>query len=244
MTELSLLQATKIVKAMDDAKGLQHPLPANEAEFLAKGQEILEKAQAAYKAGAKIPVVEEILAIAIEQSPPWNPLDNEPPVSNTETVSASTADDASSGNTVAGDTDTTHLQSDQEKEFPPKIPELPRDFSQVSDIELRSLHAVRHGLLTRVTFDLGLEQSDYESAQVIAERKYREATASSTAKTISDKRAAANVDGEVIEWRDKVSAHHGKVIVLRSLKEILEREISGLSREYTMRTGERTGTPQ
>lgn len=249
---LTAPQAAKIVFVMDEAGQIEHPLPTNEQEMLEKGQEILKSAQKAQRAGVTVPLVIDILKIA-EETSPEDPLDNENVVSNNEEESPVKKHNGSSEGTVAVNTDATQLQSDQEKEPSQylsedrpddkhwaELPYIPRDFSKSGDLELRSLHAVCVARLTRAIFELGLEESDYVSAQVHYDEAYRLAIVNAPESKVTEKREAAYFDPDAVKWRAKVAAHHDNVIKGRAMEKLLETATRGLSREWAMRSGERS----
>lgn len=162
-----------------------------------------------------------------------------------------TGNNLSREDTAAKSTDSTQLQPDREKESSHyldhnnkiEIPDLPRDFSKVGDLELRTLHAERHGILSKVIFELGLETSDYESAQMNYDETFKRVTQLQEGDTVTERKDKAFIQDPVMHWRQKIDQHHKKVIMLRAYRELLESEIKGLSREFTMRTGERNTTP-
>lgn len=259
---LTLKQANEILDTVIDAGILEPPKPTSGAEILDIAANIVKSA-ANYKRLGNSDMnrhVQKVLDLA-------SPLNNVPAFDNIEEASTAapngdinrfddespaTGNNVSREDTAANSTDSTLLQTDREKESSHyldtnvdiEIPDLPRDFSKVGDLELRTLHAERHGILSKVIFELGLETSDYESAQVNYDQEYKRAKIQSYGDLkAQEKTDAAFIDEVVTDWRIKVDDHHKKVIMLRAYRELLESEIKGLSREFTMRTGERNTTP-
>lgn len=256
---LTLHQAKAIVQAMDEAKLLELPLPATDSEMIEKAKTIVQQAHNYASGGATIPVVDKVLEIAnpANDTPPFDipsgsSYHADVPPTYADLVPQSTPDmvednprkNNSSEDTVAVDTRATLLESDGEKESSPydPIPALPRDYSKVGDLELRSLYAVRVALLSKHIHDLAIEESDYEDAQTLRKRAYTQAQLGIDADKVTERRQAAEVTKEVMEWDDKVAKHHRQVKMLRAYVQILESETKHLSREYTMRETER-GTP-
>lgn len=255
LPSLTLNQALRIVEAMDGAGLLQPPLPSSNTETMEKAAEILRQAHSAFRAGSKLTVIQAILDIAntAEESPPFE-VDNPPVVVNNtvqqadalHTATPTEDDNASSEGMAASSTDATPIESIPEKEPSLQsddwrdLPVLPRDYSVVSDLELRSLHAVRVALQSKVIFELGLEEADYDSAQVSYDVAYKMNQQKSDGK-VSEKREFSFLSPEVEKWREKVTKHHHQVIILRSMRDRLDVEVKGLSREWTMRSSEKGG---
>jgi hypothetical protein len=249
---LTEYQANKIVEVMEREGEIEHPLPTSAGEILATAQEILTSAQTAERAGVTMPVVMEILKIAEEIAPEEDPLDKENTVDNNVVESPVEMHNDSSESTVAVNTDATLLQSDQEKELShsdyladenwTELPNIPRDFSKCGDLALRSLHAICIARLTKVIFELGLEESDYASAQAHYESAYKLAIVNAPESKVTEKRDSAYFDPGAVVWRDKVIKHHDKAIKLRSWEKMLEVATRGLSREWAMRSGERAAS--
>lgn len=269
---ITLEQANKILDVVIEAGFLEPPKPYTGAEIVDTAANVVKSAANAKRLGNTNKYVQQVLDLAspLQNVPAFDDIDltKQKNVDKFTNDRASTAipngdinrfDDESpaTGNnlsredTAAKSTDSTLLQPDREKESSHyldtnvkiEIPDLPRDFSKVGDLELRTLHAERHGILSKVIFELGLETSDYESAQVSYDETYKFAIINEDSDKITDKRDKAFTNDEVVEWRSKVDEHHKKVIMLRAYRELLESEIRGLSREFTMRTGERNTTP-
>lgn len=236
---LTTKQASAIIDCVIESGNYELPKPTDDDALLKSASEVIQSAEAARRAGHNAPAIIKVLDLA-------SPLNNIPSLDTIEeaTTATPTDDNDSSVDTAAISTDAKLMTRDQEKESTLiDLPTIPRDFSKVDDLQLRSLHAERHGILSKVIFELGLEESDYQSAQVAYEQHYKEAVSVAGGDKVTDRREEAFIDPDVTTWRQTVDNHHKKVIILRSYKELLESEIKGLSREYTMRTGERTATP-
>jgi hypothetical protein len=248
---LTIEQANAIIDVVEEAGIYEPPRPTDGDAVIKSAAEVIKQAETAKRAGVKVPAVIRVLDLA-------SPLNNIPSYDSIDSTEPATAtddppfelDNDSSEDTAAISTDAKSLKRDQEQESSHyldltdtiDIPNLPRDFSKVGDLELRTLHAERHYVLSKCIFELGLEESDYQSAQLNYETEYKRCMLGIDGK-VTDKRDQSFLAPTVIDWRAKVGAHHKKVIMLRAYKELLESEIRGLSREFTMRTGERVATP-
>lgn len=254
MTQTSLLaeQARAIVMVFDEAGFYENPLPASDTEYVEAAEEILRRAQAARNVGKTNVVVNTILNIAdgttvIATADLTNTV---PPDTNEDVAPTATATDvpttepiAAEEDTAAASTDATPLESDQEKESSSPLPALPRDFSLLGDQELRSWHARLHADYAQVVHELGIEEADYESAQVNLSQVTKIEMSKVTSDKVTDRREKAAVTPDVMDWTDKMNSHHKKVILYRAYEKIIDRQITGLSREFSMRSAERTNTP-
>lgn len=257
-TSLTLSQAQEIVDTFHAAGLFEPPLPTEPKEIVAAGVEILGAAWRAQSVGNDQEIIKKIVALGEprpDDGPPWDendltnvvtPADNTSvaPTAAPTDVPPTTEPIAAVEDTAAASTDATPLESDQEKESSTTVlPALPRDFSKISDVELRSQHATMHVTFAEITHELGLEEADYESAKANLEQAQKIALSKAEGVNVTAKRNAAHTTQEVLDWGDKVDSHHRKVILYRRYKEIVETNIKGLSREYTMRTGERGAAP-
>lgn len=244
---LTINQANYILDIVIGAGNFQLPRPVDEDAVIKAASEVLQQAESARRAGVSTTAVREVIEVG--SNPLFmSELDILPEIFDNKGTEPAATDDPplnndSSEGTAAISTDAKQLERDQEQEPSHiELPTLPRDFSKVGDLELRSLHAERHSVLSKVIHELGLEESDYKSAQLNYETEYKRSMLGIDGK-VTEKRDGAFLVPTVLDWREKIDQHHKKVIVLRSYKELLESEIRGLSREFTMRTGERTATP-
>lgn len=132
--------------------------------------------------------------------------------------------------------------------IPPELegnpPELPRDISALSDIQLRRLHAEFHALLARATWLVAVEESDEHAADQIA-RHYKAmvlrdlvSKASKDAK-ITALEAEAAGDERVREWTQRKNEHYVQVKLLKALRDTYEDSCDRMSRDFTMRSAER-----
>lgn len=270
---LTLKQSKDILEVVLSAGIFEPPLPTEDTALIEAAGRVVVQAETARRAGVTADAVTKVLELAsdLKDDTPPDSIEavTQSTASQEEFIAADPkgtargatddppfdppyeTDNASSEDTAADSTHAIPLESDGEKEsshyLDPEvgieIDDLPRDFSKLGDLELRSLHATRSWALSKTIFELGLEERDYQSAQVSYDELYKFAVVNETGDKITDKRDKAYTNIEVVEWRARVDKHHRKVIMLRAYKEILEHEIKDISRDFTMRTGERASTP-
>lgn len=117
---------------------------------------------------------------------------------------------------------------------------LPRDFTTLTDPQIRHLSSEQQALLSSVTWMLAVEKSDLALASHLRDAAYRKARlrVEGDFKDAESRKVAAMADDDYIEWDDKVSAHSQEVTKLTALKEIYAGGVDRLSREATMRQHE------
>lgn len=125
---------------------------------------------------------------------------------------------------------------------------LPRDLSALSDAALRRLHSEFHACLARTNWLVAVEEADELAARQIADYHHAKALkrASESADTVTGKEkkvstleAEAAGDPVVREWRQKQTAHHIECKLLKALRDTYQQSCERISRDYTMREGER-----
>lgn len=123
--------------------------------------------------------------------------------------------------------------------------ELPRDFTQLSDREVRKLSSEYNAYFTRTLWLLAIERSDLANATHLLDDAQRKALlqvekkdSSGKAKTIAVMEAEAGNDPDVQTYSGKVYTHEDRIIVLKALSEIYSSNIERLSREASMRKDE------
>jgi hypothetical protein len=118
--------------------------------------------------------------------------------------------------------------------------EMPRDFTSVSDKQIRKLSGEYNAFLARTTYLLGCELSDLMNAEHLLEA----ARAKALREIDTEKKLAKVIDAEILadeevaEWTKRVKEHEQRVTVLKALKEIYSGNVERLSREWTMRQNE------
>lgn len=117
--------------------------------------------------------------------------------------------------------------------------ELPRDFTILSDIEIRRYHSTFHALQARASWVLACEENDLAIAQNIHDMTLARAIRENGEDKVTVAKAEANGTPEVTEWRNKVISHTAVVKKLKALAAYYESTCKSLSREWTMRSGER-----
>lgn len=129
------------------------------------------------------------------------------------------------------------------KKLPREITELPFDMTQESDESIRRLHSAFTSYFARAAYVAKLEGQLADACKFIADKKSAEIIASTSKidpdtkkeKTATVLKAEAESDPVVSMWRDRHQTH--SMISNNSKKdcEIYDRNISSLSREWTMR---------
>lgn len=137
--------------------------------------------------------------------------------------------------------------------IPPELegepPVLPRDLTQKTDTEIRRLHSEFAAALARANYLVSLETADEYAAKMIYERLYARALAhvertysegdKVKSKTVPQLEAEAAQDSEVQEWGDRYHTHHVQNTFLKSIRDGYKDYADRLSREWSMREGER-----
>lgn len=142
--------------------------------------------------------------------------------------------------------------------IPPELegepPVLPRDLTQKGDTEVRRLHSEFAAALARANYLVSLETADEYAAKMIYERLYARALArvertyaegdKVKSKTVPQLEAEAAQDQEVQEWAERYHAHHVQNTFLKSIRDGYKDYCDRLSREWSMREGEREHSAQ
>jgi hypothetical protein len=122
---------------------------------------------------------------------------------------------------------------------------LPSDFTTVDDVQIRRLHSSYHTYLARANWLLACEESDLDASQRLHDRRYYhvlsqlERAEGKNQERVTLLKAEASADDEVAKWRETIAEHSALVKRLKVLRDHYEGTCTRLSREWTMRTGER-----
>ena len=125
-------------------------------------------------------------------------------------------------------------------------PEMPRDLTDVGDREARKLHSEFNAYLAWVTWLIGVERSDKDSAERLADFHQAKALAATPAMENGEKvpqhvrLAKAQQDPEAVEWRKRAVQHGANLHLLFSLKDVYAGNVERLSRDWRMRVDEFT----
>lgn len=131
------------------------------------------------------------------------------------------------------------------KEWQDEPTELPRDFTELTDRELRKLSSEYNAYFVRTLWLLAVERTDLANATHLLDDALRKALlqvekkdAAGKAKTVAIMEAEANDDSEVQKYKANVYMHEDRIIVLKALSEIYNSNIERLSRDASMRKDE------
>lgn len=119
-------------------------------------------------------------------------------------------------------------------------PQLPADFTLLSDVDIRRYHSIYHACFARASYLLACEEADETAAQRIHDYQYhivlrKEMSNAGTDAKVTMAKATANLDGEVAEWKEVIGQHHALVKRLKMLVSIYDGSCTRLSREWSMR---------
>lgn len=254
--------------------GFQDPdqIPDDETEQIELAQWFVDEAQKSYNVGVRY---DEVLSILRLADPDWTeevPANYDPVVTS---GMESTYPRRSSGGVSESDeregtdalaeltaqvaehvvlTQTTTSKAEDvaridhlpiPKEWQDEPSELPRDFTKITDQDVRRLSSEYNAYFTRALWLLAVERSDLANATHLLDDALRKATlevdrkdAAGKAKTVAIIEAEANNDTDVQTYRGNVYIHEDRIIVLKALAEIYSSNIERLSREATMRKDE------
>lgn len=120
----------------------------------------------------------------------------------------------------------------------PSVP-LPVDFTVLSDEEVRRLHSTYHAYQSRAAYLLAQESAQLSRAEDLYQSTYNSLVGSQEGDKVTVRRAQASSDPAVMEWADRKRTHEDKVRTLKMLRDYYESTCVRLSREFTMRSGER-----
>lgn len=121
----------------------------------------------------------------------------------------------------------------------PSMP-LPADFTKLSDEEVRRLHSTYHAYHSRAAYLLSQEEAQLSRAGTAHQAAYNRVLAGDGDEAkVTVRKAQATADPEVAEWAEKMRQHNDKVRTLKMLRDYYETTCTRLSREFTMRSGER-----
>lgn len=127
-------------------------------------------------------------------------------------------------------------------------PTLPRDISVLSDSDLRRLHSEYNACLARSNWLVALGEADELAARQIADFYHAKAVkvagsvadpVTGKAKTVAALEAEAAGDDDAREWRQLATKHFIDTKLLKALRDTYQSNCDRISREYSMREGER-----
>lgn len=252
------------VAILNEAKSLgfyDKPLPESERDRTYAAEELVHEAQTAYDKGARGDAVTRILAIAssvvptvrseINERPPEEPL-------NGDGHAVQTLQNQGQHTGLQGVTQAKELAIARIKKerlpVPSAIegepPVLPRDMSQLADKSLRRLHSEFNAVLAYSNWLVAMDEADELAARQIVDhytalaisRADKIDPATNKPKSVAILEAEAYSDPNVKEWRLNQSRFFVNIKLLKSLRDTYLSNVERISREYTMREGERNGS--
>ncbi len=119
------------------------------------------------------------------------------------------------------------------------FPKLPKDVTEISDVELRRLYAQFGALLSRANWVLANHRSQKARAERMKDWTFAKALRDVQGSNAETRKAAASLDPEVEKWTEAIVEHETNVYKLSSLRDVFASNIERLSREMTMRSDER-----
>lgn len=121
-----------------------------------------------------------------------------------------------------------------------EITPVPPDLTTLSDVEMRRMHGQYHAYYARAAYLLAQEENDLN----VAEHEHETAFARAIRDIGGDKITAAKTEAalapDVLEWKRRMLEHSAAVKKLKALAAIYDSTCNRLSREWTMRSDERS----
>lgn len=261
---LSVDQATAIIAEAKNDGSYSDPMPVDERERIAEATAIYQQAVNAAKNDVKIDAVYRIIAIAHDEDAPFGvpePETEEVEDTPEEPVEKQELDfvmeepaqeapkPAKKPKKPAPKQEDQRMQIDDffAKERLPipaspdwEITPVPADLTTLSDVEMRRMHGQYHAYYVRAAYLLAQEENDLN----VAEHEHETAFAMAIRDIGGDKITAAKTEAalapEVLKWKKKVLEHSAAVKQLKALAAIYDSTCNRLSREWTMRSDERS----
>jgi hypothetical protein len=223
--------------------------PEDPKELVKEAKTLVKQAHEAYKAGAKGEAVVSILKIAETtfESDKGQGVSEVEPVHGGIATAALSVPPSPGLSLEAKYEQGTIGQSKIQAEglpIPPKVgnpPDLPFDFSKLKPQDIRIYHSEFHALSCRANYLLSVEKNYHAVAKRIADmhvRRYLSNTPAEKGETVTDRKAAAESDPDVMKWREKEFTHELEINTLKTQAEDYARTCDRLSREASMRAEE------
>lgn len=250
------------IAIINEAKSLgfyDDPLPESADDREIEAAALVAEAQNAYDKGARGDAVSRILNIASstqeeEVKPSLPPLSIVPSQSSELPESPPQQHGSQSGLTGVKKAKELAIARIKKERLPipdaveGEPPILPRDLSTIADSALRKIHSEFNAVLAYANWLLALEEADELAARQIADYYIALAISSAAqtpdpitnkAKTVAILEAEAYSDTNASEWRNKQAGHFVSIKLFKSLRDTYQSNVERISREYTMREGER-----
>ena len=115
-------------------------------------------------------------------------------------------------------------------------PDMPMDVTKLSDNDIGKLYSQFGFLLSRVSWLVGREKSRLVNAEHLRDYHFTAALAAQTDGTVDAKKAAANMNDDVVAWDKNIVEHKQNVHQLQAMRDVFSGNVERLSREWSMRT--------
>lgn len=256
--------ATQILSEAAKGGYYTSEIPEDEDKLTEEGQYFLDEARRAKESGMNDPTIDRIIELGGEERPiEGSEVDLPPRDKRPEEVAAALAiadsvEDVREALTepVRDTLGTMPERGRPEVERGLAVPAeiqgeatpMPRDLTQISDMEVRKLHGEYNALLARATWLVAITASDLMNAEHLRDDRLRRAIRGldridpDTEKPKLSKvlEAEAAEDPGYREWEERVRQHEQELEQYKALKEIYKGNVAVLSREASMRNDEFT----
>lgn len=211
---------------------------------LETAEKLIKSARAAYEEGVRGEDVMVFISMAETEAPEL--AQSGPEEEPEEPPRKSFMDGVVTGSVKAG----KKLVRKENLPEPPEIegdpPILPRDMSKLSDADMLKLLSEFNALRARAIWLISVAEDDLESARTLS--NYYEEMAikkivdeeGKAGRTASSLKAQAMEDDQVQYYMAKKKEHSSEVRSLKALRDVYDTSCTVISRQWTMRTGERS----
>lgn len=261
---LSVDQATAIISEAKNDGSYSDPMPVDEHERVAEATSIYQQAVNAAKNDVKIDAVYRIIAIAHGEDAPFDV--PEPETEAVEEASEEPAEKQELDFVMEEPAEEAPKPAKKTKKPAPKqedqrmqiddffakerlpipaspdweVTPVPADLTTLSDVEMRRMHGQYHAYYVRAAYLLAQEENDLSVAEHMHETSLAKAIRDIGGDKITAAKTEAALAPEVLKWKEKVLEHSAAVKQLKALAAIYDSTCNRLSREWTMRSDERS----
>lgn len=231
-------QAEAIIVEAKSSGVYEAPMPEADDKKLQEASEIVAQAEAANRAGIKSEAVVSILNIASMNGSTGEV--EEVKHEKDSAVDIKPSSDQSLEEQYTSQSLPVEFESlPIPSEYEGTTPELPADFTQLGNDQIRRLHSEFNACSARARYLLVIEETYSYAAKTIYDHYFEQAfwaTKKEEKAVKYDREIEARNDKEVSLWFKRYTEHDIKVRNLKKLMEIYDNHCDRLSREWTMRT--------